>query len=396
MASSTRRQPAVTVSEELKAPLSQDIELCYQTFGSPDGEPLLLVMGLGGPMNWWDPEFGTALARRGFFVIRYDNRDTGRSSRVRGRVTRSMLVRAFMGRRVRAPYSLEDMAEDACGLLDHLGLESAHVVGVSMGGMIAQTMAITEPQRVRSLTSIMSTTGKRSVGWQHPSLLPSLLMSRGPGREAYIATSTAVWKMIGSPGYPPDAESIANRAGETFDRGADFILFLRCLVAAEGASAFDKAQSHEKFALSHRPGDGDRARAGDVGERGKVDVACKVGFAGMSERRVEGVLVDGLQRVAKAGYQVSIVDDQRGAAAVEQAIGQQLHDRHAGRGHLGDRAQRRIGVAGREQGRINACYAGGEAELARRIEPDEPFPEAVRCLDELADGDSIEELVGRQ
>ena len=231
MASSTRRQPAVTVSEELKAPLSQDIELCYQTFGSPDGEPLLLVMGLGGPMNWWDPEFCTALARRGFFVIRYDNRDTGRSSRVRGRVTRSMLVRAFMGRRVRAPYSLEDMAEDACGLLDHLGLESAHVVGVSMGGMIAQTMAITEPQRVRSLTSIMSTTGKRSVGWQHPSLLPSLLMSRGPGREAYVATSVAVWKMIGSPSYPQDHDRVVDRAEETFDRGVSRSGVMRQMMA---------------------------------------------------------------------------------------------------------------------------------------------------------------------
>jgi pimeloyl-ACP methyl ester carboxylesterase len=231
MASSTRRQPAVTVSEELKAPLSQDIELCYQTFGSPDGEPLLLVMGLGGPMNWWDPEFCTALARRGFFVIRYDNRDTGRSSRVRGRVTRSMLVRAFMGRRVRAPYSLEDMAEDACGLLDHLGLDSAHVVGVSMGGMIAQTMAITEPQRVRSLTSIMSTTGKRSVGWQHPSLLPSLLMSRGPGREAYVATSVAVWKMIGSPSYPQDHDRVVDRAEETFDRGVSRSGVMRQMMA---------------------------------------------------------------------------------------------------------------------------------------------------------------------
>ena len=212
MASRPRHTPTVPVSEELMAPLSKDVELCYQTFGSPQDEPLLLVMGLGGPMNWWDPEFCSTLAGRGFYVIRYDNRDTGRSSRARGRVTRSMLVRAFTGRRVRAPYSLEDMAADACGLLDHLGLDSAHVVGVSMGGMIAQTMAITAPERVRSLTSIMSTTGKRTVGWQHPSLLPSLLMSRGPGREAYIATSTAVWKMIGSPGYPPDAESIANRA----------------------------------------------------------------------------------------------------------------------------------------------------------------------------------------
>jgi pimeloyl-ACP methyl ester carboxylesterase len=231
MSFSTRREPAVTISEEMKAPLSQDVELCYQTFGNPDDEPLLLVMGLGGPMNWWDPDFCTLLAERGFFVIRYDNRDTGRSSRSRGRVTRSMLVRAFTGRRVRAPYSLEDMAGDACGLLDHLGLDSAHVVGVSMGGMIAQTMAITEPQRVRSLTSIMSTTGKRSVGWQHPSLLPSLLMSRGPGREAYVATSVAVWKMIGSPSYPQEHHRVVERAEETFDRGVSRSGVLRQMLA---------------------------------------------------------------------------------------------------------------------------------------------------------------------
>src|SRR5215208_4919131 len=157
----TRPQPPVPVSEELMAPISKDVELCYQRFGNPDGEPLLLVMGLGGPMNWWDPDFCTALAQRGFFVIRYDNRDTGRSSRARGRVTRAMLVRAFTGRRVRAPYSIEDMAADACGLLDHLGLDSAHVVGVSMGGMIAQTMAITAPQRVRFLINNTATTEKR-------------------------------------------------------------------------------------------------------------------------------------------------------------------------------------------------------------------------------------------
>jgi pimeloyl-ACP methyl ester carboxylesterase len=231
MASRTRRTSAVPVSDELMAPLSKDIELCYQTFGSPDGEPLLLVMGLGGPMNWWDPDLCTALARRGYFVIRYDNRDTGRSSRFRGRVTRSMVVRAFLGRRVRAPYSLEDMAADACGLLDHLGLESAHVVGVSLGGMIVQTMAITRPERVRSLTSIMSTTGKRSVGWQHPSLLPSLLMSRGPGREAYVATSVAVWKMIGSPSYPQEHDRVVDRAEETFDRGVSRSGVLRQMLA---------------------------------------------------------------------------------------------------------------------------------------------------------------------
>ncbi|MDP3892462.1 alpha/beta fold hydrolase, partial [Nocardioides sp.] len=129
------------VSEELFAPLSVDVELCYQTFGDPEADPLLLVMGLGGPMIWWDDELCRRLADRGFYTIRYDNRDTGRSSRIRQRVTRAQVVAAFAGRRVRAPYTLDDLSADAVGLLDHLGLESAHVAGVSMGGMIAQTLA---------------------------------------------------------------------------------------------------------------------------------------------------------------------------------------------------------------------------------------------------------------
>jgi pimeloyl-ACP methyl ester carboxylesterase len=221
----------VTVSGELFAPVGKGIELCYQTFGDPDDEPLLLVMGLGGPMTWWDPELCTLLAARGFYVIRYDNRDTGRSSRVGARVGRTALVRAFAGGRTRPPYTLADLADDAFGLLDHLGLESAHVVGVSMGGMIVQTMAISQPGRVRSLTSIMSTTGKRTVGWQHPSLLPSLLANRGAGREAYVKASAALWKLIGSPGFPQTDEEVRARAEETFDRGVSAEGVLRQMLA---------------------------------------------------------------------------------------------------------------------------------------------------------------------
>jgi pimeloyl-ACP methyl ester carboxylesterase len=208
----------VVVSEELTAPVGRDVDICYQTFGTPDDEPLLLVMGLGGPMTWWEPELCEELAGRGFYVIRFDNRDCGRSTKLHDRVSTTALVRAFAGRRVRPPYTLVDMANDAFGLLDHLGLESAHVCGVSMGGMIAQTMAIEQPKRVRSLTSIMSTTGKRTVGWQHPSLLPNLL-GGAAGREGYIAASVKTWKLIGSPAYPETEERIRADAAETYDRG---------------------------------------------------------------------------------------------------------------------------------------------------------------------------------
>jgi pimeloyl-ACP methyl ester carboxylesterase len=222
---------SVPVSEEMFAPVGHGIDLCYQTFGSPDGDPLVLVMGLGGPMNWWDPELCTMLAERGFHVVRFDNRDTGRSSRVKGRVTRAQLVRSFVGRGGRAPYTLSDMAADVFGLMDHLGWESAHVVGVSMGGMIAQTMAVDQPRRVRSLTSIMSTLGKRTVGWQHPSLLPALIAPRAAGREAYVASAAKMWQLIGSPGFPPDDEKVRSRAEETFDRGVSASGVLRQMLA---------------------------------------------------------------------------------------------------------------------------------------------------------------------
>ncbi len=231
MSSTSSRQPDITMSEELFAPVSPGVELCYQTFGQPDDEPLLLVMGLGGPMTWWDPELCRRLAANGFYVIRFDNRDTGRSSKIAARVTRGQLVRAFTGRRVRTPYSMADLARDAFGLLDHLGIPAAHVAGVSMGGMIAQTMAIDGRERVLSLTSIMSTTGRRTVGWLSPRLMPALIGNRGGGREAYLESSAAMWAMIGSPAFPVDKVKARMRAEETFDRGFSASGVLRQMMA---------------------------------------------------------------------------------------------------------------------------------------------------------------------
>jgi pimeloyl-ACP methyl ester carboxylesterase len=225
-------QTGAEVSAEQIAPLSSGIELCFQTFGNASDEPLLLVMGLGGPMIWWDPDFCAMLADAGFFVIRYDNRDTGRSTRISSqRVTRGMLVKAFLGRPVQPPYSLRDMAHDGFGLLDHLGIESAHVVGISMGGMIAQTMALAKPERVRSLTSIMSTTGRRTVGWQDPKLFPRLLQPAPTTFEEYVAANAVFWGLIGSPAYPADPVVLTDRGRDTWERGTNPAGVLRQMLA---------------------------------------------------------------------------------------------------------------------------------------------------------------------
>ncbi len=135
--------PAPGLPSEQFARVAPGVDLCFQTFGERSGRPLLLIMGLGGPMTWWPVGLCQRLADRGFFVIRYDNRDTGRSTRfTRHPVRYREVVKAFLGRRVTAPYSLSDMAADGIGLLDHLGLVSAHVTGVSIGVIIAQTMAV--------------------------------------------------------------------------------------------------------------------------------------------------------------------------------------------------------------------------------------------------------------
>jgi pimeloyl-ACP methyl ester carboxylesterase len=190
------------------------VTLCHETFGDLSGRPLLLIMGLAAPMIWWDDEFCEGLAARGFRVIRFDNRDVGRSSRMAGRAN---LPRAYLLRS--APYTIADLADDADGLLDALGIKQAHVAGASMGGMIAQTLAIRRPERVLSLTSIMSTTGNRLVG--RPSLRAATMMlaAQPRTREEYVALLLKTFRLIGSPGYPFDEDRMRERAERTFDRG---------------------------------------------------------------------------------------------------------------------------------------------------------------------------------
>jgi len=194
------------------------VEIVYETIGDRAAPPLLLVMGLGMQLIHWDRELCEQLAERGFLVIRFDNRDSGRSTQIDAPVPN--LKRAMAGLKFDAPYLLDDMAADAFGLLDHLGIEAAHVAGVSMGGMIAQAMAIARPERVLSLTSIMSTTGERRAG--RPKLrVWSVLTRRAPrDRDAYVEYFVRVFRMLGSKGFPPDDEGrVRELAGATYDRG---------------------------------------------------------------------------------------------------------------------------------------------------------------------------------
>ncbi len=206
----------VALSEERLA-LVNGIEIAYQEAGDSDGEPLLLIMGLGTQMLGWQEDFCLMLAEHGFRVVRFDNRDIGHSTMldeagVPGRLD------LFLGRRESAAYLLSDMARDATGLMDHLGIDSAHVVGASMGGMIAQTLAIEQGERVRSLVSIMSTTGSRWVGT--PTLRAfGLMLAKAPrGREAYVERLVETFRLIGSPAYPMDEGQFREMAGRMYER----------------------------------------------------------------------------------------------------------------------------------------------------------------------------------
>jgi pimeloyl-ACP methyl ester carboxylesterase len=196
-----------------------DVELCYETFGDPGDPALLLVMGLATQMLGWHADFCAALAERGFFVIRFDNRDIGRSSRMAGRPP--TLQQLVLRSRAAAGYSLDDMAADGVGLLDHLGIERAHVVGASMGGMIAQTLAARHPSRVLSLVSIMSNTGALWSGQPALRMYPVLLRPRPTDREGFVEASLRTFAAIGSPGFGRDEEDLRLMAAESYDRGHD-------------------------------------------------------------------------------------------------------------------------------------------------------------------------------
>jgi pimeloyl-ACP methyl ester carboxylesterase len=196
------------------------VELCHESFGDPSDPTVLLVMGLGTQMLGWWPEFCEQVAAQGYRVIRYDNRDVGRSTHFSGHAPPSL--GELLLRRVKHPaYTLEDMADDAAGLLEALGIDSAHVVGVSMGGMIAQMLAARHPAKVRTLVSIMSTTGATRVGRPALKVLPFLMKPPATEREAAIERIVALFDVVGSPGFERDVAASRELAGMSFDRSSD-------------------------------------------------------------------------------------------------------------------------------------------------------------------------------
>jgi pimeloyl-ACP methyl ester carboxylesterase len=198
------------------------IDICYEIFGDADAEPMLMIMGLGAQMIHWDDDFCRGLAARGFRVIRFDNRDIGKSGKLTGgkRLTAiEMLKLRFLKIPVAAPYKIRDMAEDVIGLMDVLGIKSAHLVGASMGGMIAQEIAISFPQRVRSLTSIMSTTGNPKDPPPTREAMAIVMAPPTTTREEYLARFAQTWKVLRVGSFPQDEALDRARAERTFERG---------------------------------------------------------------------------------------------------------------------------------------------------------------------------------
>ncbi len=191
------------------------IDIEYLVDGDPSDRPLLLVMGLGAQLITWPQGFVDDLCERGFFVIRYDNRDSGLSTKLVGTPEITAL---FSGETSSAPYLIEDMADDAAGLLSELDLPKVHVVGASLGGMITQALAIHHQDRFLSACSIMSTTGNRAVGAPTGEAITALLRPIATTRDEAIEASLAGSRVIGSPGYPVDEATLRTRAAAAYDR----------------------------------------------------------------------------------------------------------------------------------------------------------------------------------
>jgi pimeloyl-ACP methyl ester carboxylesterase len=226
------KEQALSTNEKIAMSVGPaKIDIAYERLGDPGGPPVLLIQGLGAQLIGWPDGFCAALVERGLHVIRFDNRDAGRSSHITDAPAPD-LPAVLAGDLSSVSYTLSDMAADTVGLLDVLGIDSAHLVGASMGGEIAQTVAIEHPERARSLTSMMSTTGDMKVGQATPETLKALF--GGPPavtRQDVIDRQVRAVSVVGSPGFPLEPDVVAASAARAYDRGYDPIGLARQAIA---------------------------------------------------------------------------------------------------------------------------------------------------------------------
>jgi pimeloyl-ACP methyl ester carboxylesterase len=213
----SRTGPASTDADRFTS-TSGGLQICFRTDGDPSATPMVLIAGLGQQLISWPQDFVDSLVDRGFYVIRHDNRDCGRSTRLDNVPTPGVL-RQLVRRFVPEQYTLEDMAEDTIAVLDAVGVGRVHVVGMSMGGMIAQTVAARHPERTLSLISIFSNTGHLFNGWVDPRALIAVIKPPQREREANADAFVAMFRIIASAGFPLDETELRQLALDSYDRG---------------------------------------------------------------------------------------------------------------------------------------------------------------------------------
>ena len=212
-----RERPSVNRTGESGVHVN-GVEIVYDTFGHRGDPPVLLIMGLSAQMIMWEDEFCSRLAGKGLFVVRFDNRDVGRSSKLDAMGMPSFNG-VFRGAAAGSPYTLHDMADDTLGLMDALGIPSAHIVGASMGGMIAQVMALEHPRRVGTLTLIMSSSGNPFLPPPKPGILPVLFKPFPSEREKFVRHFLHIWRVLNGGEIPVDPSRMLKLAECSFERG---------------------------------------------------------------------------------------------------------------------------------------------------------------------------------
>ena len=277
---------------------ANSIDIAYETFGQPADPALLLVMGLGAQMIAWDDASCERIAARGFHVIRFDNRDVGLSSKIEGGPTPDV-AKAMSGDHSTASYTLVDMAADAAGLLTALAIDRAHVVGASMGGMIVQQMAISNPDRLLSLCSVMSTTGNPEVGQGTPEAMALIVGPRPTTRDEVIEAGVASARFLYGSGFPFDEAKARTRAERAYDRCFYPLGFARQIVGIRASGDRTEALRSVRVPTLVIHGEDDPlvTRSGGEATAAAIPGATLVTIPGMGHSVPEGawpVIVDAI------------------------------------------------------------------------------------------------------